>query len=201
MPSVFVRTAGCNLDCKWCDTKYAQKGHELPMSEIVEKVREFPCQYVVITGGEPLVQPATLNLCNRLSNLNYHTTVETNGTLNIPMPDVLGIDLLSISPKLSNSQVDTQKRLKVETVKELTSYGIDYYLKFVVENQADIIEMETAWLSQLNVPPSLIYLMPQAITSERAIALGKELVEVCKQKGYRLSPRLQTIYWGAKRSV
>lgn len=200
-PFIFIRTAGCNLSCQYCDTKYAKVGQEWQLVDIVVEVTKFPCKHIVITGGEPLLQSATLDLCHMLSSMNYHVTIETNGTLSIPMPDVIGIDLLSISPKLSNSGVDKNKRYKVDIVKELISYGIDYYLKFVVENEADVLEMETEWLDKLNILPQHVYLMPQAIISKDAIAKGRELVEACKEKRYKLSPRLHTIYWGNKRGI
>ena len=202
-PSIFVRTAGCNLNpmCKWCDTKYANKGYETSPAEIISQIQKFPCQHIVLSGGEPLLQSATFDLCHMLSSLNYHITIETNGTLTIPMPDILGISLLSISPKLSNSQVKYNERYKPDIIRELTSYGIDYYLKFVIEDRADISEMKVEWLRELKILPQDVYLMPQAITQEDAITKGRELVEICKEEGYKLSPRLHTIYWGAKRGV
>lgn len=94
-PSFFIRLAGCNLRCEWCDTKYSwSKGKNLPESEIMKKVPNW-IKHVVITGGEPLLQPIE-NLVSGLKT--KFITVETNGTIvrKIPTEDV---NLWVISPK------------------------------------------------------------------------------------------------------
>ena len=58
VPSVFVRTSGCNLRCRWCDTPYASwnpEGNEMDLPELLERVRSYDCPHVVLTGGEPMV--------------------------------------------------------------------------------------------------------------------------------------------------
>ena len=58
IPSVFVRTSGCNLRCRWCDTKYSSwtpEGENVDIEELVEKVCSYPARHVVITGGEPML--------------------------------------------------------------------------------------------------------------------------------------------------
>ncbi|RLF30939.1 MAG: hypothetical protein DRM98_06200, partial [Thermoplasmata archaeon] len=57
LPNIFIRTAGCNLRCTFCDTKYAyENGVELQVEEIINKITQYPCKHVCITGGEPLLQ-------------------------------------------------------------------------------------------------------------------------------------------------
>ena len=82
-PAIFIRLAGCNLACNWCDTPGAHgEGSELSLSEIIGKIREFRCREICITGGEPLLQEAELlELLRLLSSLGYHTGIETNGTI------------------------------------------------------------------------------------------------------------------------
>jgi 7-carboxy-7-deazaguanine synthase len=103
VPSVFIRVAGCPLRCRWCDTKYAQEaqaGTEYGIDEIVRAVGKWDCSHLVITGGEPMVNDGLPQLAWELKAVGKHITIETAGIAYIPdMP----CDLMSISPKLSNS--------------------------------------------------------------------------------------------------
>lgn len=83
-PTVFVRTAGCNLRCVWCDTKYAfWEGHSQSLEEIVKKIQSFPTKYVCLTGGEPLGQRAVYPLMNQLVGLGFIVSLETGGGFSV----------------------------------------------------------------------------------------------------------------------
>src|SRR5689334_3094147 len=102
VPSVFVRTSGCNLRCSWCDTPYTSwkpEGEELSLDEILERVAGYPARHVVVTGGEPMIAPEIVPLTERLRARGLHITIETAGTVVAPV----ACDLMSISPKLANS--------------------------------------------------------------------------------------------------
>ena len=87
LPCVFVRLTGCNLRCTWCDTAYAfYGGTKASVDEVLEKVRELAggeagrrVSLVEITGGEPLLQPETPELAERLLAEGYTTMIETSG--------------------------------------------------------------------------------------------------------------------------
>ena len=84
MPSVFVRTAGCNLRCAWCDTPYASwqpEGKPLTIDDIVAEVIRHPTQHVVLTGGEPMAAPGIADLASELKLLGRHVTIETAATI------------------------------------------------------------------------------------------------------------------------
>ena len=103
VPSVFVRTSGCNLRCSWCDTPYTSwnpEGEDLSVSDILDRAAEYPAaRHVVITGGEPMIAPGIAELSQRFRERGMHITFETAGTVFAPV----ACDLMSISPKLSNS--------------------------------------------------------------------------------------------------
>src|SRR3954467_3471660 len=98
VPSVFVRTSGCNLRCNWCDTPYASwspEGTQRGIEEIVAEVRGHPARHVVLTGGEPMIAKGIRELAAELKRLNYHITIETAATI---APEGIACDLASLSP-------------------------------------------------------------------------------------------------------
>lgn len=88
LPCAFVRLAGCNLRCSWCDTAYAQTGgRPMTLDQILACLADLRCPRVEVTGGEPLTQPAALDLLQNLANRSYHVLLETNGSLDISPVD------------------------------------------------------------------------------------------------------------------
>lgn len=84
MPCIFVRTAVCHLRCTYCDTAHAfHDGHELSVDEIIERVVAMKIPVVEITGGEPLLQPRTLILMEKLCDLGLTVLLETSGAVSI----------------------------------------------------------------------------------------------------------------------
>jgi 7-carboxy-7-deazaguanine synthase len=206
VPSVFVRTSGCNLRCSWCDTPYTSwkpEGDEWSLDEIVARASGFTiARHVVLTGGEPMIAPGIVELSQRLRERGMHITIETAGTVFAPV----ACDLMSVSPKLSNSTPEGVFRAQHERLRSqpdvlmrLMSLS-DYQLKFVIAREEDIEEAR-AVIARLGAPPSKVILMPEGITAETLDQRGVWIAEVCKQFGYRFSPRLHVNLWGNKRGV
>ncbi len=87
-PCVFIRLAGCNLRCTYCDTQYAyEEGSSRTIDDIEREVRPFRCTLVEVTGGEPLLQPQTPELIRRLLDAQYMVLLETNGSRDIGIVD------------------------------------------------------------------------------------------------------------------
>jgi 7-carboxy-7-deazaguanine synthase len=87
LPTVFVRLAGCNLRCEWCDSAYAfEKGDAMEVREVLERVESYNCKLVEITGGEPLLQSDVIRLMDELLDRDYEVLLETGGSL--PIEDV-----------------------------------------------------------------------------------------------------------------
>lgn len=94
MPSVFIRFGKCNLACPWCDTNYNQYGSRT-LSDILAAVRQFSAKNIIITGGEPTIQPHIGVLLDTLKSEGYFLAIETNGLKPVPPQ----IDYIATSPK------------------------------------------------------------------------------------------------------
>jgi len=208
IPSVFVRLAGCPLRCRWCDTKYAwdnEAGNNYSIEKILQKVQQWPCRFVVITGGEPMIDSDLPELVQKLKASERHITIETAGIAF--MPD-LACDLMSISPKLSNSTpaepelaaIHENSRLDIAVLRKLID-NYKYQLKFVVDSQDDLAEIQQTIEKLGNVDSEKVMLMPQAAIRDELLAKSPMVAEVCKQTGFTFCQRLQLLLWNNKRGT
>jgi 7-carboxy-7-deazaguanine synthase len=107
LPTTFIRLSGCNLDCRWCDTRYAidpSTGRSMGVDDIVHEVKEQGNEMICLTGGEPLVQKRTLDLVNALLEIGCSVDIETNGTVDLSLYSALGERVfLSVDVKTPSS--------------------------------------------------------------------------------------------------
>jgi 7-carboxy-7-deazaguanine synthase len=205
VPSFFIRTSGCNLRCSWCDTPYTSwqpEGVELTLQQILDEVNAHPARHVVVTGGEPMIAPEILPLTERLRAAGKHITIETAGTVFQPV----ACDLMSISPKLSNSTPEggwaarhDRLRIQPDVLAELTR-RYDYQLKFVIARPEDLDEVR-ALVSLLRAGRERVVLMPEGTDAEVLRERALWLAEICKQEGFRFSPRLHVDLYGNRRGI
>jgi len=206
MPSVFIRTSGCNLRCTWCDTPYTSwqpEGEDRGVGSIVEEVNRYGASHVVITGGEPMIAPEIDELTHALKQ---HVTIETAGTVDAHVH----CDLMSISPKLANSTPHDRDggrwaaqherlRYQPEILKRLTHlYG--YQLKFVIADPSDLTEVH-AIIDAIGAMRNRVVLMPEGVDREVLAERGRWLAEIAKREGFRFSPRLHIDLWGNRRGI
>ncbi len=208
VPSVFFRTSVCNLRCSWCDTAYTSwypEDKDISVLEAFNELTKFGVKHVVITGGEPFLQKKELTtLCKMLSAKGHHITIETNATIFASVQ----ANLISMSPKLSNStplddkwwkEIHERERLKPDIMR-LFQDKYECQAKFVINDIQDIQEVQEL-AGQIPIPKETIILMPQGIEISEIREREKWLVEVCKETGYRYSPRLHLNIWGNKRGT
>ena len=208
-PSVFVRTSGCNLRCVWCDTPYTSwepEGSDIALEEILARVARYRAHYTVVTGGEPMIAPEIVPLTEALRQMGQHVTIETAGTVFA----AVDCHLMSISPKLANSTplerdggrwAAPHDRLRVQPgVLRRLMAAYEYQLKFVVEQEDDLAEIKDL-VAQLHANPQRVVLMPEGVDAEILRERAVWLVEICKQEGYRFSPRLHIDLYGNRRGV
>jgi 7-carboxy-7-deazaguanine synthase len=212
VPSVFIRTSGCNLRCDWCDTPYASwepEGEEMSQEQIVEAVTKHPATHCVITGGEPMVAKGIRELATELKQLGKHITIETAGTI---LPEKIPCDLASLSPKLSNSTPSEERagpwaarhektRLQHAVIHEWVNQ-YPYQLKFVVTGETDLEEIkELLGAIECPVPPNKVLLMPEGTDPDPIRGRDDTLMEICKQEGYRYCNRLHIELFGNTRGT
>jgi 7-carboxy-7-deazaguanine synthase len=209
VPSVFVRTSGCNLRCTWCDTPYTSwkpEGEEIGFGPILANVRRHWANHVVVTGGEPMIVPEIVELTEKLKELEQHITIETSGTVFKPVV----CDLMSISPKLANStpweeddgrwaDMHERTRYRPEVLKELIS-RYNYQLKFVVNDREDLAEIREI-VKELDADKQRVLLMPQGRNRKELAERSEHVIKICTEFGYRFCPRVHIEIWGDRRGV
>ncbi|HPB28467.1 MAG TPA: radical SAM protein, partial [Acidobacteriota bacterium] len=130
-PCAFVRLAGCNLDCRYCDTPAARTGgRAMSVDEVVAAVAAFGCPLVEITGGEPLLQAGVPELCRRLLADGRRVLLETNGSLPLDVVDGRVVRIMDVKTPGSGMA----QRMRAENLDQLRPPD---QLKFVLIDRAD----------------------------------------------------------------
>jgi 7-carboxy-7-deazaguanine synthase len=219
VPSVFVRTSGCNLRCWFCDsyhTSWEPTHATMAVEEVVAEVESFDADHVVVTGGEPLLHDATGDLLAALDDRGYHTTVETNGTIYRDAP----IDLASVSPKLASSTPTAEldpstedgsadagewadrherRRIDLDALAALVD-SYDFQLKFVVSEREDVAEIRDLLgrvrdAAETPIRDTDVLLMPEGATQDRIRETRPLAAELATEFGFRYTPRLHVNLW------
>lgn len=209
-PSVFLRTFRCNLTCGWCDSKYtwlnqdtARAGREYQLmttSGLLEKVLAYGTRHLVLTGGEPLLnQRVLLPVLSDLKKRGFYVEVETNGTLAPSVEFAAAVDCFNVSPKTSNSGVDERLRTRPRVTRAFVDSKKAWF-KFVIGRLEDVMEVEDL-ISKSSIPRELVLLMPEGTDSTALLERGRWLAELCKEKGFRFSPRLHILLFGNRRGT
>jgi len=191
LPNIFIRTTGCNLRCAYCDTKYAYyDGKELTIKEIIDLISKYPCNYVCLTGGEPLMQKGTIDLINTLQKKDYKLCLETNGSISIEKISNENNIMLSLDIKCPSSNM--HKKNCLENIKHL---GEKDQLKFVIKHEEDYDYAKKIIKSYK--PKCTVFFQPVWNSDPNKLAewLKRDNLNV------RLGLQLHKLIWGDKRGV
>jgi 7-carboxy-7-deazaguanine synthase len=211
VPSIFIRASGCNLRCVWCDTPYASwnpEGEDVPVDQIVRRAAVFDAKHVVVTGGEPMIMPDIVPLCEALHQQKHHITIETAATVFRE----LKLDLASLSPKLSNStphdrdagryvESHERQRLNVDVIQKFIDTSPNFQLKFVVSSDRDLDEIQEIVEQLKAVHPSDVLLMPEGTDATTLDSRAGWIADICKRTGFRFCPRLHVALYGNVRGT
>ena len=166
-------------------------------------MKALGARHVVVTGGEPMIAPGIVALTRMLRGLGLHITIETAGTVFEPV----ACDLMSISPKLANSTppdigwAARHNRLRIQpaTLRELME-RYTYQLKFVIAAPEDLAEVGEL-VAALSAERARVILMPEGTDRDVLRERSVWLAEICKQEGFRFSPRLHVDLYGNRRGI
>ena len=208
--SVFIRTSGCNLRCWFCDTPYTSwspEGTDLSVDEVLQRAGEYDTEHVVITGGEPMLLAELVPLTAALAREGRHITIETAGTLDLPVT----CHLMSVSPKLSNSTPSRAEHPRWNARHERTRHAPDvirrlardyeYQLKFVVDRPEDCDEVERYLAAFPEVDRQRVLLMPQGTDVVELEERACWLIPYCQTSGLRYCPRKHIEWYGTVRGT
>jgi 7-carboxy-7-deazaguanine synthase len=193
LPCIFIRLAGCNLECRWCDTTYARaNGDKKNIDTVLAEIISFPTDLVMITGGEPLHQEGTTELITRLVSLKYRVLLNTNGSYP-----------LSGLPKEITRVVDVKCPGSGEAASFLQSniscIRRQDEINFVIADMADFSWAISFINDKLDDIETNIYFTPAY-----GLLDSKELADWilnAKNGKIRLGIQLHKIIWGVKRGV
>jgi 7-carboxy-7-deazaguanine synthase len=217
VPSFFIRVSGCNLRCGWCDTPYASwspDGTTQTLETLADQAQASGVKHIVLTGGEPMMFDAVTELSQKLRASGLHITIETAGTIHRD----LACDLMSISPKLANSDPGTsvapdardplgiwrerhqQRRTNPAALQALIDTYEQRQLKFVITSPADLAEIDTLLHQLRNWAPDDILLMPEGIAPPTRDQTDWVVAE-CLRRNWRYCRRLHIDLFGNKRGT
>jgi organic radical activating enzyme len=205
-PSVFLRTALCNLTCNWCDTKYtwdwknydyATEVKEMSIHDIKDQIEKSNKNHLVITGGEPLLQQDGLSKLLDELDSGYFVEVETNGTI-IPNNKLQDrVSQWNVSPKLSTSGNRFGTYEKDSCYRFFASLKNSYF-KYVVKNENELQEVESL-IDKYNIQRSRVLLMPQATNKEELYSRGPLIKTLSSKHGLLYTTRLHIEKWDNQR--
>lgn len=193
--AVFIRLTGCNLNCSYCDTRYAIKsnsGTKMTIDEILEEVKKYDCKNITLTGGEPLLHSNINELIYKLIENNYKVNIETNGALDIT--NYLNKCLITMDYKLPSSGME--KYMILDNLEKLTENDV---LKFVAE-ETDFEKIEEI-LKKYKIK-SYIYISPifGRIEPKRIVDFMKHLNKIgINTEKIRVQVQLHKVIWNPEK--
>jgi 7-carboxy-7-deazaguanine synthase len=190
VPTVFVRTVGCNLRCSWCDTMYSMEGGvEMDVPEIIEKIGS--CRTVCVTGGEPMLQKDIYELLDSLISSGKKVVLETNGS--IDLKDVPKDPLMMISMDIKCPSSGMSEKMLDSNIPLLSKKD---QLKFIIKDQADF-DYAAGYLRDHPADTNVVF-GPVGGTDKLEWLVDQVLKS---DLDVRVLPQLHKIIWGDRKGV
>tara|TARA_Y100000114_G_scaffold119153_1_gene113765 strand:+ start:45 stop:827 length:783 start_codon:yes stop_codon:yes gene_type:complete len=227
-PTIVVRTTGCTHRCYfgeggWCDSWYTsihpEKGSYC-FQDIIDMYDAHPhIKEMMLTGGSPTMHPALVNELTHLAHeRDIFITIETEGSHFLPTD--YPINLLSISPKFSNSipvvgaktpqgeivdermvKKHNSKRMNIDAIKQSIAYHSDYHIKPVIDKELSMIPEVDAMIKELNVPAEKVWAMPAGDDRESLFESYPIVMNFVRDKGWRFTGRSHIMAFNTERCV
>lgn len=204
----FLRLAGCNLTCSWCDTPYSwdwtrydhdSESRRTEIPQVIDQLLALAPRRIVVSGGEPLLQaPGLAALLGSWPDRSTRFDVETNGTR--PLGPTRNMwDTIITSPKVGPSagqwepHTGTPPPLHPEIRQDADAY------KFVVDDEADLSAV-VHWVYFHDIPPKRVWLMPQGTIPDTVLRKTRWVADSAVAYGFNFSTRLHVLAWGDERA-
>lgn len=201
--AAFVRLAGCNLRCGWCDEPRTWDARRFDLAEqstyweadtLVRLLATAEVGLVVITGGEPLLhqhRSGWVRLIAGLAEYGFDIEIETNGTIE-PGPFTRKRARFNVSPKLAHSGMALRHRFNHDALTALVE--ADSVFKFVVQTPADLAEVADL-ANAAGLPTDRIWVMPEGTTPDRVLAVARRVADDVLARGWNLTLRQHVLLW------
>ncbi len=187
VPTLFIRTSGCDLRCSYCDTKYAyNEGKEISIDELLKIIDSYNSEYIEITGGEPLLQKDTHILIDKLIDKEYKVIVETGGHHDIGVINKNAIIVMDLKCPSSNESKKNDWR-NIDKLKK------DDQIKFVIGTREDY-EWSKKIIEKCNLTKKAIILMSVVYEKLKSEVLIEWILE--DNLRVRFQPQLHKLIWG-----
>lgn len=203
----FLRLAGCNLACVWCDTPYSwdwsrfdknEESHKMTIDAVSDQISPMQVSRLIVTGGEPMLQQRQFQALKNATGCKLD--IETNGTIE-PKPETIdAVDMFVVSVKLAHAGDSDELRIKWEAIfkfAELAEQGKAIF-KFVAKDSMDFEEIREI-VDAACIPPQAVYIMPEGVTPEQQLNGMRLIADAIIEEGWNMSPRLHTLIWGQER--
>lgn len=199
----FIRLFGCHLSCIWCDSPQthdatrcdlADKQRILSIEDILSWLAAGPADLLVVTGGEPLLQPHVVGRllgAIRERALATDIEIETSGTIAPTDMITSAVTRFNVSPKLSHSGLRRQQRIRPAVLRDLADSGKAVW-KFVVQSLDDLDEIQEL-VDTYGLHP--VWVMPEGTDSSTVLARMRMLGDPVLARRWNLSTRLHTLLW------
>jgi 7-carboxy-7-deazaguanine synthase len=190
LPTVFVRTTGCNLRCNYCDTKYSYvEGDFISLTDLHQKISSYQCKTVCITGGEPLLQKPIHSFMKTLCDEGYTVSLETSGSKSIKDVDPRVATILDVKTPGS----DEGNSFLIENLKHINSLT---EFKFVIVKPSDL-EWSENFCRQHGIFGKYTVLFSPSYGEIDCRLLAETILQ--KKLPVRLQLQLHKVIWSAEK--